>query len=277
LSAWEIIGGRLDFVNFVGTNDQPPRSGPGVAQKLQHVYQKYLMLFDHTYLRSVLAKQMSQQRSSAPPVQGPPAAPGGGNGAPPNLPSNGIPATTQQPASATSNFQALAARLGTNDPTKIGYMLQLSFISTDDLRKRGVSTEIINVIDAHRPILNRFAQAQTQLRNAKNSQNSNQLLQGQRTNEFGLQLRNPAQGTISVPPGVPGMCLLICVGSLLTDRLGTAFQQSTNGPMQRPMSLVPPASRYPRPSTDAFHAAEVKINQWKQAAQAQVQRRKCYL
>lgn len=208
LDAWAIIGGRLDFVQFPATKDEPAKSGPGVAQKLQHVYKEYLLLFDQTYLRSVLAKQMNaaHQRGNPTPSQGPlPPPAGGSNVSMPNGPSNGGPGGAPQQPTGALDVRNLASLLGTNDSQRISQMLHMSFMPSEELRKRGIPNDIINTIDTHRAILNRFAQAQSQFRNAiKNGQNPNQLFQGQRPNGFGPQLRNPAQGSMVAPPGMPG-------------------------------------------------------------------------
>lgn len=56
-----MIGGRMGFVQFPGSapND-PPKSGPGVAQQLQHLYSEYLQAFDSIYISSVLHKGLSR-------------------------------------------------------------------------------------------------------------------------------------------------------------------------------------------------------------------------
>lgn len=54
---WPVIGARMGFVQFPGTSTEHAKSGPGVAQKLQHLYQQYLQQFDHIYVHSALQKQ----------------------------------------------------------------------------------------------------------------------------------------------------------------------------------------------------------------------------
>ena len=50
---WAVIGGRMGFVAFPGTDTEPNKSGPAAAQQLAHVYKSYLQDFDTAYLQSV--------------------------------------------------------------------------------------------------------------------------------------------------------------------------------------------------------------------------------
>jgi hypothetical protein len=52
---WNIIGARMGFVQFHRTENEPAKSGPGVAQQLAHIYKEYLSQFDGFYV--------SQQRT----------------------------------------------------------------------------------------------------------------------------------------------------------------------------------------------------------------------
>ncbi|RDB26854.1 hypothetical protein Hypma_005328 [Hypsizygus marmoreus] len=61
---WNIIGGRMGFVNFPATNMAPGKSGPVVAQRLTQVYEKYVWPFDQVYINAV-------NRSRRAAAQGP--------------------------------------------------------------------------------------------------------------------------------------------------------------------------------------------------------------
>ncbi|KAG6896581.1 hypothetical protein C0992_007333, partial [Termitomyces sp. T32_za158] len=50
---WGVIGGRMGFVNFPGSEAEPARAGPGLAQRLAQVYREYLASFDDVYIKSV--------------------------------------------------------------------------------------------------------------------------------------------------------------------------------------------------------------------------------
>ncbi|KAK1229093.1 hypothetical protein PQX77_007855 [Marasmius sp. AFHP31] len=50
---WAVIAGRMGCVQFPGTPTEPPRSGPGAADRVAHVYRSYLAEFDRIYMNSV--------------------------------------------------------------------------------------------------------------------------------------------------------------------------------------------------------------------------------
>jgi hypothetical protein len=47
----------MGFVQFPGSDTEPAKSGPGVAQQLQNIYTECLAQFDQIYVRSVLQKK----------------------------------------------------------------------------------------------------------------------------------------------------------------------------------------------------------------------------
>ena len=51
---WDVIAGRMGFVQFSGTETEPAKSGPGVAQQLAHIYKELLAAFDHYYISSAV-------------------------------------------------------------------------------------------------------------------------------------------------------------------------------------------------------------------------------
>ncbi|KIL67483.1 hypothetical protein M378DRAFT_258233 [Amanita muscaria Koide BX008] len=52
---WSVIGGRMGFVQFPGTNStEPSKSGPVIAQQLEHIYRQFLADFDRAYTANVL-------------------------------------------------------------------------------------------------------------------------------------------------------------------------------------------------------------------------------
>jgi len=48
---WSVIGARMGFVQFPGSDSEPAKSGPGVAQDLAHFYKEYLSGFDNFYIK----------------------------------------------------------------------------------------------------------------------------------------------------------------------------------------------------------------------------------
>ena len=59
---WNIIGARMGFVQFNRTENEPAKSGPGVAQQLAHIYKEYLSQFDGFY---VAQQRMKIQQANA--------------------------------------------------------------------------------------------------------------------------------------------------------------------------------------------------------------------
>lgn len=82
---WVVIGGKMGFVQFPGTDAEPAKSGPGVAQRLAAVYKDYLLPFDTMYITSVIERR-KQMQAAAAAVQAAALASGnaggGGNGGP---------------------------------------------------------------------------------------------------------------------------------------------------------------------------------------------------
>ena len=59
---WNIIGARMGFVQFHRTENEPAKSGPGVAQQLAHIYKEYLSQFDGFY---VSQQRIKMQQANA--------------------------------------------------------------------------------------------------------------------------------------------------------------------------------------------------------------------
>ena len=58
---WDVIGGRMGFVQFSGTETEPAKSGPGVAQQLARIYKELLAAFDHYYISTVVEARLKAQ------------------------------------------------------------------------------------------------------------------------------------------------------------------------------------------------------------------------
>lgn len=68
---WAVIGARLGFTSFPGSESEPAKAGPGVAQQLQHMYKQYLLHFDNWYAAQYMEKKMAvmQQQHQQQQVQ----------------------------------------------------------------------------------------------------------------------------------------------------------------------------------------------------------------
>ena len=57
---WNVIGGRLGFVQFPESETEPAKCGPETAQALQNTYKNYLWPFDKWYIRPMIKKRMQE-------------------------------------------------------------------------------------------------------------------------------------------------------------------------------------------------------------------------
>ncbi|KAF9234618.1 hypothetical protein BU15DRAFT_52406 [Melanogaster broomeanus] len=157
---WAVIGGRMGIIQFPGNDSEPPRSGPVIAQHLQHTYKEYLQHFENAYVMTV------KSRGPTPPqqqMQHMNSMPSGGNAKGGMLPGNpaGMPSNAARP-NATPQLIAVAARF--------------AHTSVPDMRAQGVPEHIITLVDRHRADLMKYQQQQqAQLiakRNAEQEQQS---------------------------------------------------------------------------------------------------------
>lgn len=58
---WSVIGGRMGFVQFPGTETEPAKCGPVTAAQLEHLYKEYLASFDRAYIANVLDSRLKGQ------------------------------------------------------------------------------------------------------------------------------------------------------------------------------------------------------------------------
>ncbi|KAF8876731.1 hypothetical protein BD779DRAFT_1559591 [Infundibulicybe gibba] len=117
---WDVIAGRLGFVQFPGSGTQPPKSGPGVAQSLANIYTDYLVVFERMYVENVIVsgrKMLGQ--------------PGGTGPQTPHLQAN------QQPNQQRPAFNARQMEL-------------LMSPTAQEFRSRGVSKKVTQVAESQR-------------------------------------------------------------------------------------------------------------------------------
>ncbi|KAI6037669.1 hypothetical protein EDC04DRAFT_2701482 [Pisolithus marmoratus] len=129
---WAVIGGRLGWVQFAGSETDPPRCGPVIAQQLQHTYKEHLQQFESAYMMTVRNRalnpqnQHQQQQQQQQPPNGMIAV----NGRNPAMPM--APTETQHNA----HFDCACYQL----------------------RARGISQNIIDFIEKNRPRLIQWGQ-----------------------------------------------------------------------------------------------------------------------
>ena len=162
----------------MGTGDEPPRSGPQIAQRLMNVYEKYLHQFDVAYMRS-LVQRLAQMQNGGQPVQnmhngqGQPPMNQANNGMVNHMPGGlNVQGAQPQPPQARPQMTPLnhlSQMTGINDPAKLNELIQLSMHPAEQLRARGINEGVINMVELHRALLQRFMQAQKNFRNGVKS------------------------------------------------------------------------------------------------------------
>lgn len=114
----------MGFVQFPGSDTEPAKSGPGVAQRLAQVYKEYLLGFDQVYINSVIE---SRRKMHATAVHN--AQVGGNN--------------PSQPQPFRFNPQQMQII--------IGYANK----SVGELRTMGVQEKVISFVETNRAYLQR--------------------------------------------------------------------------------------------------------------------------
>lgn len=125
----------MGFVKFLGSDTEPAKSGPGVAQHLAHVYKEYLAAFDHVYVTTVMESRrkndaVMQRMGNAAAVNGPPQI-----------------------------------RPSLSDPSQMQLVMAYANIPAIELRRRGIPEQLIQFIENNRSTLLRNAAEQGVFRN----------------------------------------------------------------------------------------------------------------
>lgn len=264
LDKWAVIGGRLGYVQFPGT---PAKSGPAVAARLQHIYREFLQGFDIMYLKSALSKKMKGEGHNGPQHDM-------NNGG--NMPM-AMNASGSQPQPDVSNIpppsiQGIMALANTQDPQKIQQLLQYSSYPSEVLRARGVPQETIEIVDMHRPLLQRTLMGQTQFHEGvKTSQMNNNLaaLQQQQRQNF---LNSQAGHAMMQTPGAQGGQQQMPMPGM--GEGGRGGQQVPVNGMGNPANAMQQA-RIPRPSTEEMQRAQQNVQRWYSEARITYGQSKC--
>ncbi|KJA23009.1 hypothetical protein HYPSUDRAFT_163989 [Hypholoma sublateritium FD-334 SS-4] len=120
---WTVIGGRLGFVQFPGSETEPAKCGPGAAQALQNIYKTYLQLFDNWYTSQVMEKRAQAQ--------------------------------AQAQAQSLMQGQTMAQHMQGRPAAQMQQLIQMSSLSVADLASRGVDEKTIQFVETHRAYLQR--------------------------------------------------------------------------------------------------------------------------
>lgn len=125
---WDVIGGRMGFVQVSGTVTEPAKSGPDIAHRLAIIYKEYLFIFERYYITWAIHTRLNvraQMGPAAQVVQVPP------------------PGSMQRPSS------------GQGSVTVMQKLAALAHLSISELHRRGVPERIIAFLEANRAGLQR--------------------------------------------------------------------------------------------------------------------------
>ena len=114
---WNVIGARMGFVQFHRTENEPAKSGPGVAQQLAHIYKEYLFQFDGFYVSQTQDQRMKMQQANA-------------------------------------SFQAQMAAFNWS-PQQMQAVIALSHMSVQELHAQNIPEKMIQFVENHRASLQR--------------------------------------------------------------------------------------------------------------------------
>ncbi|KAJ3019430.1 hypothetical protein NUW54_g92 [Trametes sanguinea] len=177
---WPVIGARLGFVNIPASDTEPAKAGPAFAHRLASIYKEFLLDFDKQYYLSMVKKHVASQRQLAE------------NGLPVQQ-RNGVPS---QPGAQNAN--PIRQLTDIQDSRLMSEIVSYSILPTEELQRRNVPPNIIQLVDQNRQQLQQSFERQRAFRAqlAKNTQGAQ--------NGMGVpQLqRNPSVPMPGVPPTV---------------------------------------------------------------------------
>lgn len=176
---WPVIGAKLGFVNFPGTETEPGRAGPALAAHLEHIYKEFLLDFDQQYLKQLvqhrrqqMQQQVQQQKMAAAMDM---SQPNGGS----------VP-------------QSVA---DIKDPKLIGELVSYSASSAAELQQRGVPLHIIQLVENNRERLK--SMLETQRNFSRGLQNAREQGAAQVQRNVSNPMGNGPQGSNPPPMNVP--------------------------------------------------------------------------
>jgi len=178
---WEVIAGRLGFVQFPG---DPPTSAPGIAQQVQHTYYERLRQFESAYIMTMVNRGASNQQQMG-------GLPPGGGG--PKPPPTGQP-TEAQPNNVHSSILPILA--------------QIAHLSVADMRAKNIPENMITIVETHRSDIIRWRHGE--MMKVANEQQGMPNPQGQPSampEQAGLGVpsgaQRPPQAMVPNPPSMP--------------------------------------------------------------------------
>lgn len=148
---WDVIGGRMGFVQVSGTGTEPAKSGPDIAHRLANIYKEYLFIFERYYIAwAVNTRLRAQPGPAAQAMHVPPPPP---------------------------SMQGLSSGQGSLS-TAMQRVAALTHIPIHELRRRNVPERVIAFLEANRAGLLRAYAAQRVSQNPPQPPAANQNVAG---------------------------------------------------------------------------------------------------
>ena len=215
---WPVVAAKLGFIQFPGSEAEPAKSGPAVAQHIQNVYQRFLHGFDNMFLSSIstlVQKQPQggnnggQPNNSNAAQQGSPGPVAGPSNMPPT---NSMPLGIQPNNVSAGNGMVLTIPPGT-DPKQISELMAYARQPAEELRRQGVPERVIATVERNRTILEESLRSQQNFHGSLTKQQSSGA-NGNMGSAQGFQLgavfpktpqMNAAQAMPTASPSQPAM------------------------------------------------------------------------
>ena len=148
---WNIIGGRMGFVNFPGSDREPPKSGPVVAQQIARIYTEYLLDLEQAYVRSWIISGSATRGAYPNGSVGGGGTMGSGN---PAVASGSIGAGDLGGTGLPNGFGNFAA---SQLQRKAPMLMQYAHLNAVELRQRNLPENVITIVEQYRPQLQQMA------------------------------------------------------------------------------------------------------------------------
>ncbi|KAH7928271.1 hypothetical protein BV22DRAFT_1030924 [Leucogyrophana mollusca] len=137
---WAVIGGRIGFIQFPGSDGVPAKSGPGIAAHLAHAYKTYLQAFEQFYtlnVRSRAAAAITNQQANTPHA--------------PMTVTDNTPNSSRMPPGPNPQPNGL-------NPQLMNLAMRYVNVSAAEMRAQGLPPNAIEIVERLRPMVLRFQQ-----------------------------------------------------------------------------------------------------------------------
>lgn len=166
----------MGLVQFPGTDTEPAKSGPGIAQQLAHAYKEHLQAFEHMLVYSVRSRAAQKNNLSQ-------------NGAQSNTPGN------------ASGEMAHAVMRPPLNPQAMASAVRFVHMTVGEMRQSGLPEQTVVLIDRHRADIIRWHQ-QARLMAAKAQQVTNHEAPGEQS---GMSAAHQGSFPNQVPTAGPSL------------------------------------------------------------------------